>query len=70
MVRPVLAGQRAGICGVSPAEDPEVSDADRAGNEALQQRALSGMRLFLLMTRNDVGKCDVREYKRHLCAKC
>lgn len=42
VVRPVPAGQRASVCGVSPAKDPEVSGSDRAGDEAIQQRSLTG----------------------------
>lgn len=48
MVRLVSTGERAGICGVSPAEDSKVPDADCTGDEALQQCALSGLQPFLL----------------------
>lgn len=47
MVRPVSAGERASVRRVSPPEDPEVPDADRPGDEAVQQRPLSGTTLLL-----------------------
>lgn len=43
VVRPVPPGERAGLRGVAPPEDPKVPGSDCAGDEAVQQRPLSGM---------------------------
>ena len=43
MVRLVPAGERAGVRGVAPAKDPKIPGSDRARDEAIQRRSLSGI---------------------------
>ena len=45
-MRLVPAGERASVCGVSPAKNTKVSGSDRARDEAIQQRPLSGRLSF------------------------